>query len=315
VLLRSESQCYGAFGVRIHSRYPLPAQVLADAAWEPGDVAMDFRAIDAPRSSPRGGSRRVWTRHASGASLSFEDAGGYHLRLDYDSGASRIDVRFNRPEEDVSGILLGIGMGALLHLRGVPALHATTLAWRGRAIALAGVAGGGKSSLAAALGAIGLPLLCDDVTPIRFTGDTPLVQSGGHVVRLCADVAARAPELFGAIPGAPGTDAKRALDARALRGGSLAEELPLAAVYVLTGREPGLTAPAARRLPATVACVALTSFVYGSDWLEPARSDVLDLCARLASRVAVMQLALPDGFARLLPSAVAFRDALDTDLD
>ena len=309
MLLDADPHCYDAFGLRLHTRYRLPAlEVVADGLGR-GDVTIDFEpAIGEGSSAVTDGRRRRWTRDGSGASLCFEDSAGYELRLRYDSSASRIDVRFNRAEEDISGILLGIGMGALFGLRGVPVLHATTLAWGGGAWAMAGHAGAGKSSFAAALNSIGLPFLCDDLTPLRFEDGEPWVQPGGRGIRLCPDTAEEAPRLFGASAGRLGTDAKRLLDCRDSSGGIHSTPAPLAGIFILSGRIAGLDRPRVDRLAAPPACVALTRFVYGSEWLEIPRREVLELCGRLASRVPVYRVSLPDGLDRLTDSAIWCRN-------
>ncbi|HAP99851.1 MAG TPA: serine kinase [Rhodospirillum rubrum] len=62
--------------------------------------------------------------------------------------------------------LLGTAFGVLCHQRGLLPLHASCVAINGRAVAIAGASGAGKSSLAAALVRLGYPLLGDDVCVI-----------------------------------------------------------------------------------------------------------------------------------------------------
>ncbi|MFX9020101.1 hypothetical protein ABTN35_21005, partial [Acinetobacter baumannii] len=58
--------------------------------------------------------------------------------------------------------------GAILHRRGQLPLHAACVARDGRALALAGPSGRGKSTLAAALAASGWTALTDDVCRVQF---------------------------------------------------------------------------------------------------------------------------------------------------
>ena len=69
--------------------------------------------------------------------------------------------------DDLCVYLIGPIMGFVLRQRGVTTLHASSITFHGRAIALVGDAGAGKSTTAAALGLRGWPVLCEDVCALQ----------------------------------------------------------------------------------------------------------------------------------------------------
>ncbi|MBK1663186.1 serine kinase [Rhodospirillum rubrum] len=77
-----------------------------------------------------------------------------------------IDPQVGAMASAVRQYLLGTAFGVLCHQRGLLPLHASCVAINGRAVAIAGASGAGKSSLAAALVRLGYPLLGDDVCVI-----------------------------------------------------------------------------------------------------------------------------------------------------
>jgi hypothetical protein len=80
--------------------------------------------------------------------------------------------------------LIGIGMGLLLHRRGVLCLHGSALSISGRTIALLGESGAGKSTAAAALVRGGAVLISDDVVALRQEGGGFVVEGGSTSLRL-----------------------------------------------------------------------------------------------------------------------------------
>jgi len=90
---------------------------------------------------------------------------------------------------DSAPFVLGTAFGTLLHQRDTMVLHASAVSHDGRALALCGPSGVGKSSLAAALCQRGCTLICDDVAAISFDTDgVPLALPDSRQHRLWADV-------------------------------------------------------------------------------------------------------------------------------
>lgn len=90
---------------------------------------------------------------------------------------------------DVRLFLLGSVFGILCHQRGVLPLHAASVEVDGQAIALAGVSGVGKSTLATAFMRKGYRLLADDVTPVTLDQGAIRFLPGMRRIRLWADSA------------------------------------------------------------------------------------------------------------------------------
>ncbi len=81
-------------------------------------------------------------------------------------------------------VLVGIGMGLLLHRRGVLCLHGSVISINGRTFALLGESGAGKSTMAAALVARGGKLVSDDLAAVRWNGEFYHVEKGCANLRL-----------------------------------------------------------------------------------------------------------------------------------
>lgn len=101
-------------------------------------------------------------------------------------------------EEAISLLLVGTTVAFVLALRGHCVLHAGAVAIDGRAVALAGLAGTGKSTCTALLCAQGAALVADDVLRVEL-GDVPTAIRGASSIRL-RPRAASLIELFAETP-------------------------------------------------------------------------------------------------------------------
>jgi hypothetical protein len=90
----------------------------------------------------------------------------------------------------------------LLHERNHLILHASAVEIDGKAIAFLGACGGGKSTMAAALHALGYNIVADDVLCVDFRGEThPLILPGFPFLKLHHESAAyRQSEGFSFAP-------------------------------------------------------------------------------------------------------------------
>lgn len=152
-----------AFELRFCSNQPLSEMSpLADSA-AGADEAVVI-GWSSPGTAPPGGPGVSF--QASEGRFQLQVVGVAH----YDIGAYRIDVAPAADADDrsVRAFLFGSAIGTLLYLRGLTVLHGSTVGLPdGSAAVFCGHSTAGKSTLAAALGARGYPVLADDITAVR----------------------------------------------------------------------------------------------------------------------------------------------------
>jgi hypothetical protein len=234
--------------------------------------------------------------------------GRFHLRYAdgtefvVDAAAGEVWARWPEPlgVENTATYLLGPVMGFLLRMRGITCLHASAVQAGAKALALAGPAGAGKSTTAAAFARAGFRVLCDDVLPLVPRADGFDVQPSVPQLRLWPDAAA---SLFGhedALPRLTSGWDKRYLDLASGEGGFRDEPVPLGAVYLLADREPGLAEPRLEPVRAGAAVLELVANVYMGYLPDPAaRVRDLERLAALVRAVPVARVTPPDDPARL----------------
>ena len=192
--------------------------------------------------------------------------GDGQIDFEIDSEGSRIWATWTRsPLEDVTTLLLGQVLGCALRLRGVLCLHACVVAIGRQAIAIVGETGAGKSTTAAALADRGCAILSDDIAVLKDCAGCFLVQPGYPRLRLW-------PESINALYGSEvdlarifSFSEKRFLDLSAKSSETKpktawrfqSEPLPLAAIYILGERQPGLAAPKIEPIPPAMAVMNL----------------------------------------------------------
>lgn len=197
--------------------------------------------------------------------------------------------------------LLGPVIGFALRLRGIICLHASVVVVAGRAVALVGPAGAGKSTTAAAFALGGGQVIADDIAVLQRTHTDWLVHPAIPGIRLWDDSVEMLLGRSNALPLlAPGWE-KRFLDLRKSAHGFRPDvPVPLGAVYLLQSREsPRLAAP--QRLSARDALIALVSNTYANVLLDASmRRAEFTALTEIASTVPVWRIGAPEG-----------RDALD----
>ena len=193
--------------------------------------------------------------------------------------------------EDACTYLVGPVIAFALRLRGAVCLHASSIAVGGRAIALMGAPGAGKSTTAAAFARLGFPVLSDEVVVLADQGDQFLVQPGYPRVNLWPD-SVRA--LFGsedALPKITPTWGKRYLpldqDGRRFQ----AAPLSLGAIYLLAGRESDLSAPVVEEIATGEAFMTLVSNTYVNYLLDAEmRRREFELLGRVMAGVTIRRV-------------------------
>ena len=288
-----------AFGLDIETTFEAPGLPRATGPPSGRRTRLELAtAAEIDRSWPAGAARRVLEeRFGDGAPARTIDA---HPRRGYRLyarrfGLARISPNGARvvcappPAEPWSWqrFLVGRILPWAAVLRGLEAFHASAVAFGGRAIALAGETGAGKTSLAVQLVYRGGEFLTDDVLTVSGGADGPIAYPGAAI----ASVRPAEREL---IPDPRWNELGRVLGQSGKTYVALPRAdgpRPLGAVYFL-GRDEG---PAIERVaaPDPRALLAAT-FVLGVQ--TPARlMNQLDVCAGIAHNVPLYRLRLAPG--------------------
>jgi len=142
-------------------------------------------------------------------------------------------------DSDIRIFLLGSAFGALMHQRGLLALHASAIGVNDGCVAFLGYSGMGKSTLATAFGRKGYSILTDDVCAVGFDAEqVPTAVPGYPQTKLWLDSLKKFemdPEPLRKI--SPSLE-KRALPMSEAFSG---KPLPLRRIYVLTHAEDELS--------------------------------------------------------------------------
>jgi hypothetical protein len=240
----------------------------------------------------------------------YRSPGGDFFRIQYSDGTViAVDAKGNNvwatwPDsatvEDTATYLLGPTLGFILRLRGVTCLHASAIAVGGRAIALVGPSGSGKSSTAAAFAQLGYGVLSDDVVPLTDPGDGFIVQPAYPRIRLWP---ASTASLFGSVDAlpriTPGWD-KRFLDLNGPRYRFQQSPLPLAAIYLLGERSSDIDQPLIAEINPQAAFISLVAETYTNYLLTPQqRASEFEIVGRLVAEMPIRRVTPCAGFDKL----------------
>src|SRR5205085_641022 len=80
--------------------------------------------------------------------------------------------------DDLATYLVVPVIAFILRLRNTLCFHSSSLLIGGQAVALCGISAAGKSTTAAALALRGIPVLTEDVTPVKELAQVPFVEPG-----------------------------------------------------------------------------------------------------------------------------------------
>jgi hypothetical protein len=212
--------------------------------------------------------------------------------------------------EDAATYLLGPILGFVLRLRQTTCLHGSAVAIAGRALVLVGPAAAGKSTLAAALGRLGYPVLSDDVAALVEWNDQWYVQPAYPQLRLWPQSVAL---LFGSdavLPPLTPTWDKRVL--RLVEHGYRFEErpTPIVSIYVL-GERTARAAPCIQRLQGRELLRTLVANTYVGYALDATmRHQEFSTLGRLAGTVPVRKVLPCDDPSRLCNAIIEDCEAL-----
>jgi hypothetical protein len=172
---------YRISGLTVASEFDLPGAVPICTSNERPDVAIHHATVPA---TLEGATTSSPTLEIAGEEFLFRVP---RLARFLIARGQEITVQLepNAKERDAARFVLGTAFGILLHQRGALALHGAAVASDGRAIAICGVSGVGKSTLAAALCREGCSFAADDICVIGLNGQRePIVQADGRQLKL-----------------------------------------------------------------------------------------------------------------------------------
>lgn len=188
--------------------------------------------------------------------------------------------------EDAATYLLGPVMGFVMLLRGVVCLHASAIAIDGYAIALAGPAGSGKSTTAAAFSDRGFSILAEDVVTLDDRGDRFLVRPGYPCIRLWP---ASVKALYGTeshLPKLTPNWDKRYLDLTERPEQFQQHPLTLGAIYLLDQRRDDSEAPLVETLDRAEGLMSLVANTYATKLMDKdMRAREFELLTRVLNYV------------------------------
>lgn len=219
-------------------------------------------------------------------------------------GIARMLVRAGREilveaegnEADVVPYLLSTCFGVLLHQRGALSFHASAVAHNGRAVALCGRSGIGKSTLSAALCQSGCRFISDDISTIRFDSGSPLVLPDSRQHRLWADVIERL-----ALFERQGKAVREEFHKYHVAPSGEGLAMPLSTVIVLSEAEFRGQEPVLEALDMTDAAALLRANVFRAKLATRMGLDsvLFGQIAQLLGHVRVLRLIRPKEIARL----------------
>lgn len=193
--------------------------------------------------------------------------------------------------EDMATYLLGPIMGFVLLLRGCISLHASAIAIDGRAIALVGPAGAGKSTTAAAFADLGYSILAEDVVTLDDRGDGFLVQPAYPCIRLWPESVAALYGEHNHLPRLTPNWEKRFLDLTQQPYQFHEGPLSLAAIYLLEERSESSAAPFVKQIPESKALMSLVANTYATRLMDKVmRAREFEILGRLVKTIPVRQV-------------------------
>ncbi len=290
-------ETYTLHGLRLSSELPFPELTLSE-----GEPQITLRLAPVGVERPAGVQGESWFLGTpDDTTIVWRNFGALRVRAGEEI---RVDPLPDVDPRWLRSVLLGQAFSLVLSQRGLFPLHAATVVFAGRdgqrAVALAGEAGAGKSTLCAALVERGHPFLSDDVTGLEIAEERVLARPGVPRQKLTPQAARALGIDPGELSELAANEAKRARRVPTERQGGAA---PLAGIFVLE------TGPTVEIEPLTGAraFAALTRHHHRADNMlaSVGAQEGMTRCAALARRVPVLRLSRPRGLEHLDETAAA----------
>jgi hypothetical protein len=298
---------YRAYGLNCVSNTSIPGFWPASVDSSFSDLALTIASVppdwvyDARRqvahtcyvkSSRCDAADSTYTVTAFGAEEFFELAYSDGAQFVVDAACKRLWAACDSLAVDyLATYLRGPVMGFILRRRGVAALHASAVCIDGHAFVLCGQSGAGKSSTAAAFALMGIPVMCEDITPFATDGSGFFVEPGYPQVGLWPDAVR---DLLGSADALPRwTPAWEkcflSLDGRNAKFEH--QKRPCAAIYLLGPRSTETDTPRIEELTQRQALLDLVRNTY-MNWILSSNQRALefDFLGKLVSHVPVRRI-------------------------
>ena len=323
---------YQVYGLRLRTNQPIPGLIVPP---HPGkvDVEITFRQSAHHQPQPVGAVEvyaspgiaengepyfKVWKEQnhpQAYLGIQYTDGKGITSFLINREGSQVQVTRMEaNPFQDMLTYFLGPVIGCILRLRKVTCLHAGVVAVAGKALAIIGPKGAGKSTTVAALAQHGQAVLSDDIAALTAVEGRFVVTPGYPRLRLWPNTVAVLPGItLEALPKILSFTDKRflnlALDDTAKRWRFHPRPLQLAAVYALSERGQGNTLSIVAQSQAQ-GLLTLSRNVYPEYPLHHTdRGRDFGVLGQLAASVPVPEVTQPEG----LETMAQLRDAILAD--
>lgn len=179
--------CHLVYGLAIDSDFELRGLPAAPPDSMAPRVRITRASIREPSLAQRDPS--IFVNTGSTQLLAWAMVGAFRIASD---DVIEVDPNPEASDALVALPLLGAVLATLLHRRGVVVFHASAISVHGRAVALLGDKGAGKSTTAGMLAAAGHHLIADDIVALDYSrGESPLVLPSYGELKLWPDSGAR----------------------------------------------------------------------------------------------------------------------------
>jgi hypothetical protein len=295
-------------GLHVSSELELPGATPEDAHVRPVDVSIRRSAVPmtldgATASGPTWEMVGEMFLLRVPALARFGITAGCDIAVEIEPGAT---------ERDAASFVHGPAFGILLHQRGVLVLHGAAVAKDGRAIAICGPSGGGKSTLAAALCGNGCSFVTDDICVVGLDEHgQPIVLPDGKQLKLWKESIDQLNLADRQGEAVRKTVEKYYIDPFDARG----QPSPLSAIYVLREARPPLkTGIGALALPDAMRMLDYEGYRPGLRAKIGQKPKRLAHTAAMLGHAKVFRLVRLRGFEHLQETVAALRahwDSLD----
>lgn len=301
------SYCYRVYGLTIDSTTsivgldihprdtPLPDLCLdtgPEPAWVTRARALP-RHVISRRSESEDAADPVFQLIEHGPAECFELVYSDGASFVVDAQARRVWGTFRSPltDADLATYFLGPVLGFVLRRRHITSLHASVVELFGHAVALSGDAGFGKSTAAAALALRGVPVLSEDIAPLREDAGRFHVNPGYPRVCLWPDSVNYLLGSPDALPQLTPVWEKRYLPLDGFRASFSSTPLPLGLIYLFAPRADEARAPRVEEMSPREALLTLVQNTY-MNWLldREQRAVEFDVLSRLVQQVPVRRI-------------------------